>query len=94
VIDLLKKKHLSLPLSATENWAPNPNLRRRQPESHEFELHHDKRLKDHERYDDDLEQLREGMVEHLKRIEKLERTVNTLSSMVNWDKVIVHEEGF
>jgi hypothetical protein len=35
------------------------------------------------------------MVEHLKRIEKLERTVNTLSSMVNWDKVIVHErEGF
>ncbi len=34
------------------------------------------------------------MVEHLKRIEKLERTVNTLSSMVNWDKVIIREGGF
>lgn len=45
--------------------------------------HHEMCLKDRERFDDDLEQLRDADLELLKRIEELERTVNTLAPMLS-----------
>ena len=55
-------------------------------------------LKDRERFDDDLEQLRDADLELLKRIEELERTVNTLAPMLAWAKRAVpdveSEAGF
>ena len=56
------------------------------PEMHAH--HHLIRIRDDERFDDDIEELRETMVEHLKRIEELERTVKKLDSLINWDAVV------
>jgi len=58
------------------------------------EMHHEMCLKDRERFEGEIEQLQVVDSDHLRRIERLERTVNMLAAMVNWDKVIVHEEGF
>jgi hypothetical protein len=52
-------------------------------------MHAEMCLKDRERFDVELEELRETDVDHVKRIEELERTVNVLAAMVNWDKVTV-----
>jgi hypothetical protein len=50
--------------------------------------HHLMCLKDRERFDEDLEELREENVDLLLRLEKLERTVKKLDSIINWDKII------
>ncbi|MGA7077022.1 MAG: hypothetical protein WBZ42_10870 [Halobacteriota archaeon] len=54
--------------------------------------HHEMCLKDRERHDDDIEELREAMVEQLKRVEELERSVNMLATLFNWNQLTVHDE--
>lgn len=44
-------------------------------------------MKDRERFDDELEELRSENVDLLLRLEKLERTVKKLDSIINWDNV-------
>jgi hypothetical protein len=52
-------------------------------------MHAEMCLNDRERFDGELEELRDTDVDHLKRIEELERTVGMLAAMVNWDRVAV-----
>jgi hypothetical protein len=50
--------------------------------------HHLMNLKDHDRFEIDLEALQEENVDLLLRIEKLELTVKKLDSIINWDNVV------
>ena len=58
------------------------------------EMHHEMCLKDRERFEGEIEQLQVVDSDHLRRIERLERTVNMLAAMINWDNVDIHHEGF
>jgi len=62
-----------------------------EPAMHAY--YHELCLKDRERHDNELEELRETAIDYLKRIEDLERTVSTLALMIGAGQAIVQEKG-